>query len=334
MAEPTDDDEAPPTPHDAIFKVVFGEPAHAAVVLRAAFPAALGAVVDWDRLKESPTVIVGAGGRQGARDLRFRTWLRSKTSGGEARVDLLFEHASTPRRRLRLRLNGYMQRGWEATERKPPPSAPLPVILPVVLHQGPGAWTIPELIDLHELPSDLARLVSPYSPRFEVPLFDLGRWTEEALQQLPPGLARLALIVLKAARTDEPSLVDVFGRQAEDVHAVGPSRTLTELVSYTAWVRGERADEEYFDRVRRALDPADREAFMGGVMPWHEPFIEQARVEEARRLLERQLRRRFPDMSEAHLARLEGASLDDLERWSDRFAVASTPDEVFADAVP
>lgn len=73
---------------------------------------------------------------------------------------------------------------------------------------------------------------------------------------------------------------------------------------------------------------------MGGFMLWSDRMIEQGRVEEARRLLERQLRLRFPDSIEAYLARLESASLEELERWAERVVVASTPDAVFSDATP
>ena len=55
----------------------------------------------------------------------------------------------------------------------------------------------------------------------------------------------------------------------------------------------------------------------------------EGRVEEARRLLTRLLTRRFPTISAELIGRIEGATLEVVERWVDRFAVATTLDEVF-----
>jgi hypothetical protein len=325
---PYDDD--PPTPHDAIFKVLYEEPAHAAVVLRAALPGALRDAVDWSALAPAPTVIVGDRGRQGTRDLLFRAGLRS--SNATAVLDLIFEHASTPRRRQRLRLNGYLQHGWEAAQRRDGEATPLPVILPVVLHQGPAPWAIPTLVDLCELPPDLAKLVTPFTPRFDVALLDLGRWTPRRLRSLPPGLARLGLAVMRAARRDDEDLVGLFGRWPEDVHRACTARsrrTFSDLVSYTAWARGERADADYVERVQRVIRPADREAFMAGFKLFSEQMRDEGRLEHARDLLARLLRRRFPEVATDRLARIDSASLDDLDRWTERLVVASTLDDIF-----
>jgi hypothetical protein len=324
-------DEPPSTPHDTIFKVVFGEPANAAVVVGAALPPPLAAALDLERLQPGPTVVVGADHRQGARDLMFHTTLRSAPV--EVTVELLFEHTSTPRPRQRLRLNGYLQRRWEASERRRradrrEPNA-LPVILPVVLSQGPDPWTIPTLVDLFELPPDLAALVAPFTPTFEVAMLDLGGWSEDRLRTLPEGLARLALVVMKGARSDV-DLVDVFARMPDDVArvcAAGSSRLLAELVSYTAWVRGEDAGQEYFERVQRAVQPPGRKVVMGAFML----FEDRKRLEGARMLLLKQLRARFGELSELHVSRVDAASQEDVERWGVRLMTAATIDDVFAD---
>jgi len=273
---PASDDDAPATPHDKIFKVVFGEPAHAAVVLRAALPPPLAAALDWERLTPGSPVIVGPDLREGSRDLLFRTSLLpapavdAAAAPLEVGVDLIFEHASAPRPRLRLRLNGYLQRGWEEAERKPRPEPraprPLPVILPVVLHQGPRPWTIPQLVDLYELTPAQAALVAPFTPTFAVAMFDLGRWTHDALEALPPGVARLALAALKAARTDA-DLIELLADMHEDLQAAraaGSSQTLGELFSYTAWVRDEVPDATYFEKVGGPSTPRTRRPSWAG----------------------------------------------------------------------
>ena len=58
----------------------------------------------------------------------------------------------------------------------------------------------------------------------------------------------------------------------------------------------------------------------------------EGRVEEARAMVQRLLRLRFQDVPTRLLARLDGASLEDLRRWTERAIVAATPDDVFREA--
>jgi len=58
-------------------------------------------------------------------------------------------------------------------------------------------------------------------------------------------------------------------------------------------------------------------------------LMPMGRVEEARHLLSRQLRRRFPGLAPELLKRLDDAPLEDLERWAEAVMVADTPGQVF-----
>jgi phage FluMu protein gp41 len=57
--------------------------------------------------------------------------------------------------------------------------------------------------------------------------------------------------------------------------------------------------------------------------------MQQGMQQEAANLLRRQFARRFGPLSMKHLARLEVATLDQLERWMDNILDAATVEDVF-----
>ena len=61
-----------------------------------------------------------------------------------------------------------------------------------------------------------------------------------------------------------------------------------------------------------------------------EKGIEKGIPRGVRVTLRKQLRLRFPTVSEAALAQLDEADLPTLERWSERVLTASSVDDVFA----
>jgi predicted transposase/invertase (TIGR01784 family) len=78
-----------PTPHDALFKAVLGQPEHARGMLRAVVPPVLAEALDWQTLTLRPGSFVDAALTHQHTDLLYSaTW----RDGGEALVYLLFEH--------------------------------------------------------------------------------------------------------------------------------------------------------------------------------------------------------------------------------------------------
>lgn len=101
--------------HDAVFRRILGDPAHAAAELRAVLPAALVERLDLDRLARVSASFVDASLRWRHSDLLFTVGL----DGGEAFVYVLVEHQSgtdplTPSRRLAsiCRVSGSFSMIW------------------------------------------------------------------------------------------------------------------------------------------------------------------------------------------------------------------------------
>lgn len=69
------EDRSHPTPHDALFKRVFGELDQAAALVRSILPPALAARIDWERIELRSGGYVDAELQGLASDLVFSTWV-------------------------------------------------------------------------------------------------------------------------------------------------------------------------------------------------------------------------------------------------------------------
>ena len=89
------------TPHDALFRAIFGQPQHAAAELWAVLPPQVAASLDLGSLVPMDASFLDEQLRASAADLGFAARFRD---GSPARLLFLMEHQSTPDRRLPLRL--------------------------------------------------------------------------------------------------------------------------------------------------------------------------------------------------------------------------------------
>src|SRR5699024_7360521 len=135
-------------------------------------------------------------------DLLFR----AEIAGREGYIYVLFEHQSAVDPKMPLRLLRYMIRIWTGFERAHP-SAKLPLILPVVLHQGVPWRAATRLSGLIDVDDDLLAECAPFIPDFEFALEDLSRLDDEALHQRSlTALVRLAYLVMQRCRDAEDPL--------------------------------------------------------------------------------------------------------------------------------
>ena len=118
------------TPHDALFKAVFQQPAQAVGELQHLLPPKLVAAVDWSSLELQPGSYVDEAFAHLHSDLLFSA--HALPSREPLLLYILFEHQSSLEPRMALRLLRYMVRIWTrfATDNA---DAPLPLILPAVL---------------------------------------------------------------------------------------------------------------------------------------------------------------------------------------------------------
>ena len=173
MAEPDNphDLDFAAHPHDAYFKKVFSEPAHAAAFFQRHLPARVAAAMDWAGLQVLPGSFVKTSLEQVHADLLFSVNL----AGRPTLLYLLLEHQSSVDPLMPLRMLVYVTEILLGHAREI--GLPLPMVFPFVLHQGPEQWAVsPCLEQMFDLPEDLSVEVLPFLPKFRHGLLDLTRF--------------------------------------------------------------------------------------------------------------------------------------------------------------
>jgi predicted transposase/invertase (TIGR01784 family) len=186
------------SPHDALFKAVFSDPANAAGELASVIPRALAATLDWRTLTLEPGSFVDEELKDRHADLLYSA---TRKRGGDALVYLLFEHQSSPDAWMAFRLLVYMVRIWEAYRKADAERATLPPIVPVVLYQGERGWRPRRLVDSFVLADDELAAYLPHVPDFAFVLDDLRAISDERLRERAvTSHAKVTLALMREAQ--------------------------------------------------------------------------------------------------------------------------------------
>ena len=307
------------TPHDALFKAVFSEPARAAEAVAFTLGPEIARLIDFSTLRLVDGSFVDEDLRGHHTDLLFTAQL----AGCPVFFHLLFEHQSSADWAMALRLLRYMVRIWVAHCVAHPHQRKLPLIIPVVLsHNEPGWRASTDFADLIDLPDAARELLHPFIPKFRFALDDLTAAGAEALYHRAVSVqVRLACLALLEGRRTRP-LGDLlrgwFDLMAEAGANPPAVRALELVLRYLLDVRG--ADEYY-----PAIETTAREIRNhreGHLMETIAQMLRregrtEGRTEGRRELVRRMLHRRFGDVPAAVLTRLEGADIAALDRWAD-----------------
>jgi predicted transposase/invertase (TIGR01784 family) len=160
-----------PTPHDSVFRRIFGVPENAASQLRAVLPPDLAARVDLGRLATVPASFVDEALQWRYSDLLFTAPL----DGRDAYVYLLVEHQSSLDPLMAFRMLRYVTRIWDQYLRGHPKSRQLPAVIPLVVHHGRSQWTgSAQLLNLIDIGPADRQVMQAYLPLFEFLLDDLA----------------------------------------------------------------------------------------------------------------------------------------------------------------
>lgn len=341
-----------PSPHDALFKAVFAQPEHARGALRAVLPVALADAIDWSTLALRPGSFVDASLRNRHTDLLYSAAWRD---GGAAPVHVLFEHQSTPPTEAGMahRLLRYQVRIWDRWSLDHPRAKTLPMILPVVLYHGAAPWLEPRSFDARiEVPAAIRPAVAPHMVRFVYLLQDLSEISDDELRDHPmlTPLTKLAVLCFKHARTRADFLtllagwMDIVREVARGPHGMD---ALAQVMRYVLEVNEHVGVESLRAMLDRELGSNRRDAIMTtlrdyyesgrlqgveeGVRKGHKKGVREGRKRGAQQILLRQLRQRFGDAVGPEVERrIATASLNKIERWSERMLLAATLDEVVA----
>jgi predicted transposase YdaD len=330
------------SPHDALFKAVYGQAEHARGALQAMLPPPLAHAIDWPSLALRSGSFIDTSLREQRTDLLFSA--RWRGGPDEAPVYLLFEHQSSLDVEMAYRLLRYMIRIWQAHRAEHPGGHALPMIVSIVLYHGAASWTVPRTFDASLGVPDAARADGePYRVQFTYRVDDLTEISDDHLRTRPmTASARLACLCFKHAR-DHGQIVDLL---------MGWEDVLRELI---AAPHGLDALEQFVRYIYAVNDRCDRQALQvfleqrvtreakGVAVTVFEQAIQEGMarglaqgLQEGARLarqemLTRQLHVRFADEVTTDVQqRIADAFTPQLDIWLDRVPTAATLAEIFA----
>lgn len=319
------------TPHDDLSQKTLGIPEHAAGELRAVLPRKLVKRVDWSTLRAEPGSFVDAGGPRRHTDLLFSATI----DGRDARLYVLFEHQSSFDRWMPLRLLVYMSRIWVslADER----AASLPVIIPVVLYNGEGRWTASTRFSSLLDPGGPPEGARAFIPDFRFVVDDLAAVSEATLLRRPmSALARLTVWAMRSVRHDfERALLDAWMELLREAGDQAGVEARDQVFVYLSGVDG---GDDLLQAIVARMDDEEREQVMGLRKQWEDAAREEGIEQGIERGIRRgrvesllsQLQLKFGDIGEARREQIAGASLRELERWSQRILDATSLEDALS----
>jgi predicted transposase YdaD len=330
-------------PHDSLFRFVLGKPMHAAAELRAVLPAPLA-----DRLNlVNMRPVNGSFVDEELTNRHCDVLMQTTLDGREAFVYVVIEHQSSPDPTMPLRMLRYVMRIWDHYLQEHPKAKRLPMIVPLVVYQGSRRWTNSvELSELLDIDPETAHLAAAFLPRFRFLLDDLTKLDKAALRARPVTIpVRLTVRLLRIVPThtgdavaaidpdDINDLRDMQQRYPDWRELMAALLKYIEVASKTpphrlAWLAAQispEAEEVYMT----TADMLRAEGEVKGRAEGRAAGRAEGRAEHAAGVLVRLLTRKFATVPDEVRARIDTASLEQLDTWTERVLDAATLDEVF-----
>ncbi len=325
-------------PHDALFRLVFSDPARVLDELRAVLPEELFRQLDLDSLVPLKTHSTTAELPDFVSDLKFSIKLR----GTEIEIWLLLEHQSQAPVLLPLRFAQYTVAHWTALvgDVHNPRVTRLPFVLPVVImHDGRGRRSPLKLSELYDAPEAFLAAAGDLGLQLGYVCDDLCRVSPEVVAERSVSpVYRLCLWLLQSRGRPGPETYDAFKAAFRRLRKLGYRSLILGFLQYSVRMSG---DEESVPlRAARDADPVFEEDIVSLTEVWfkegeakgEKKGRREGRVEGRAGLLLRQLRERFGPLSEDVVDRVQSGGQQDHERWALRVLSVETLTEVFADA--
>jgi predicted transposase/invertase (TIGR01784 family) len=326
------------SPHDTLFKAVFGQPEHARGALRSVVPPAVAEALDWSSLAPCSGNFVDPVLRERYTDVLFSV---SWHGGGEALVHVLFEHQSTSDGWMAFRFLRYLVRIWERWLTDHPRAKALPVIVPVVLYHGAQPWSAPLALGaLLDIPEAVRPAIASHVLQFTYLVDDLSEVPDDRLRsRAMTALGRLVEACFKHART-RADLLDVLSGWADVVREVVRAphglQALALVMRYILLVNDHVEPEALQAFLERVAGPEAKDTVMTAgerlIQQGEERGLQKGIRQGERALLLRLLRMRFGNqVDDATERRLEAASAEQIAVWAERVLSAATLAELLAD---
>lgn len=328
------------TPHDSLFRDTFGKPEHAGPLLRALLPPALAGAIDWQSLQTAPTAQVDEQQRNQQSDQLFRVQLH----GRSAMIYVLFEHKTRPSRWVALQVLSYVVGVWRDLRRTRPRVKKLPPIIPVVVAFGSRRWRattdLHSLLDLQGLATAEKSALAALMPQFDFTPHDFAGKTPAQVRAM--GLSLLGLWTVAAQQfvapvgKDNAAAIRAIIEWADVARRVLSAPTGQEAIealsSYFLKVTkiGQRRLHVVFDthigpesvkHFESTYDRITRESKAEGKA--------EGLAEGLANAILRMVARRFGVQPPEFEARIRNASIEELDRWTDRVLDVESATELF-----
>ncbi|MDO4721339.1 MAG: Rpn family recombination-promoting nuclease/putative transposase, partial [Peptostreptococcaceae bacterium] len=244
--------------HDHYFKANLGQAEMAADFLRQCLPQSLAEQVDFSSLQLQNGSFIEKELRQLYSDLLYRALIRER----EAYIYFLFEHKSGNDKNIALQLLGYLLSIYRESQ-KNHPSAPLPLVLPIVFYHGKTPWKAGRYFsDLLMSYEGLQEELKSYIPDFTYLLYDTNAYRKEEL----PGEIPLQIFLrimksilagdqrefyttlsetirLLEALQDESRRMEIFEQMIRYIFSAREDADLEEIKKQVAEISYERSEE-------------------------------------------------------------------------------------------
>lgn len=326
------DPEIAAHPHDGLVKRFLTRPEAAAVQLRVALPPALVDRLDWPSLRVVPGSYVDPKLRPRHSDILYAVELAD--TGQTAFVYVVMEHQSTPQRIMAWRLLQYACRVWERFEREHAGRIEsLPLLVPLVLYQGPGGWTEPRcLSELLDVPPSLADVFpSPIELTFAVDELTASVASDAHTRDRAVALVEALRTLLHLARAPEEITEARVAALAPLLELVGRAWSIEDLQAILTYVVSAFERRSPLRDILYAAASQETRAVFATI---RDEYIAEGKAEGLRegaslmllRLLER---RGFEITVEVQERVLSCEQQERLQQWFDRALEAHGLDEVF-----
>ena len=331
--------------HDSLFRLAFLRPAVAAEHFRSHLPATVVAACQWKTLAVESGSFIDPKLKNLQSDVLYSVKLKGE---GELLLYVLLEHQHRVDYLMAFRVLRYMTRIWQTWLEAHSNKRPLPFIVPMVLYHGERNWTaalsFPEL-----MPKILRIELSSFIPDFSYQLQDLARTPDEQLRG--EALRQLVLLLLKHGRSTDfwekfPDWMDALQRLYQ-----GPSdglRAVEALLRYIVLVGQDKPPQSIYTLIAEKLSPKMEE----NLMTWAEQLrqegrqegeqkgrqealreaqraaarLQEQRLSQARSRVQKMLTLKFQTLTSQHMAQIEAADEDTLERWTIEMLTAGSVD--------
>ncbi|AGX86606.1 Rpn family recombination-promoting nuclease/putative transposase [Candidatus Symbiobacter mobilis] len=301
--------------------------------------------LDYDSLEKVPGSYISEDFRQRADDVVWRI----KVGGQWVYLYLLIEFQSSVDRYMALRMLVYLGLLYQDLIRRGEvlPNGRLPPVLPIVLYNGAARWTA--ATEFSELIPPVPGLVERFKPKFQYLLIAKNHYTENTLPPVKNFVA--ALFRLEQVSSPE-ALLPLIASLQEWHENDADVRRMFAIWLRATWMRkkpyqmqlpevddlqeisimlSERIEEWAKGYEAKGMQVGIEKGIEQGLLQGMQTGMNQGQHLEAIRTLHKLLAKRFGDVPEALMARIEAAPLEQIEGWFDFALDAPTLESVFAD---